>query len=743
MSKEHPLNGDDTSTGDNRPESTKPISTCLHPAHVTIGPYKILETLGEGGMGVVYLAEQTVPIHRKVALKLIKLGMDTRQVIARFDSERQALAMMDHPHVAKVFDAGTTEQGRPYFVMEYVRGIPITDYCDKLRLTTKERLTLFMQVCHAIQHAHQKGIIHRDIKPSNVLVTVEDDQPKPKVIDFGVAKATQQKLTEQTLFTEQGQLVGTPEYMSPEQAEMTALDIDTRTDIYSLGVLLYQLLAGALPFEPSSLRKAAFGEIQRIICEQEPPKPSTRLSGLGDESGTVAKRRRTTRAALEKQLHGDLDWITMKALEKDRTRRYPTATEFAADIQRHLGNEPVLANPPGAAYRAKKFIRRNKGGVIAVTAIFVALLLGLIGTSWGFSQAFRNSAEAIRQRDEALLAKRAETAALTDAEQQRNVAEVERGRALKAERDARSQTYFANIAAAQAALANNEIATVHRLLDTAPEEFSDWEWAYLFSEADRSLATLEAHGDVMSVAFSRDGARLVSVTLGENVQIWEASTGEELSSLQLADCGVWCVAYTPDFKRAASACERGSVRVWEVATGNELINLQGHTRSVRSVSFSPDGSRLVSGSLDGTVRLWNVDTWETLATLHGEAGGARNCVVFSPDGTHVAWASDRNTVGIWDSSTGEQLPFMFTHRRNVSCVAYAPDGTRIATGSDDNTVRVWDTSTGNQLAEMRGHRGRLERLNFIAFTPDGTRMASASDDRTVRLWDASTGDQLV
>jgi len=344
-----------------------------------IGRYKLLQQIGEGGFGVVYKAEQREPVQRNVALKVIKLGMDTKDVIARFEQERQALAMMDHPNIARVLDAGATDTGRPYFVMELVKGIPITEYCDKQNMTFRDRLNLFIQVCGAVQHAHQKGIIHRDIKPSNVLVTHFDDKPVPKVIDFGIAKATQQKLTERTMFTQFGQFMGTPAYMSPEQADSLGMDIDTRSDIYALGVLLYELLTGATPFEMQTLRGAALDEIKRIIREKDPPKPSTRLSTIGGDLATVARQRCVDPKKLTTILRGDLDWIIMKALEKDRTRRYETATEFARDVERYLNHEPVHAGPPSATYRIHKFVRRNRTGVAAAT-VALATVIGFAAT---------------------------------------------------------------------------------------------------------------------------------------------------------------------------------------------------------------------------------------------------------------------------------------------------------------------------------------------------------------------------
>jgi serine/threonine protein kinase len=406
-------------------------ATCDQPGGerpgTVIGPYKLLQQIGEGGMGTVFMAEQTQPVQRKVALKVIKPGMDSRQVVARFEAERQALAMMDHVNIARVFDGGTTSgehggvsAGRPYFVMELVHGVPITKYCDDNRLTPRERLELFVPVCQAIQHAHQKGIIHRDIKPSNVMITLYDGKPVPKVIDFGVAKATEQKLTERTLFTQYGTMVGTFEYMSPEQAEMSALGVDTRSDVYSLGVLLYELLTGSTPLSHKRVKEAAYAEILRLIKEEEPPRPSTRLSDSGEALASISAQRHKEPAKLTKLVRGELDWIVMKTLEKDRNRRYETAKDFAADVQRYLNEEPVQAFPPSAGYRFRKFARRNKPALASAAVLALAVLVVAATFGWAVRDREAHAQEAARERAARAAALEAEVSlALKEAERQR------------------------------------------------------------------------------------------------------------------------------------------------------------------------------------------------------------------------------------------------------------------------------------------------------------------------------------
>src|SRR5262249_39244273 len=409
------------------------------PGTVVAGRYKLLERIGEGGMGEVWVARQTEPVQRKVAFKVIKAGMDSKSVLARFEAERQALALMDHPNIPKVLDGGLTDDLRPFFVMELVNGQPLTKFCDEVKLTPRERLELFVPVCHAVQHAHQKGIVHRDLKPTNILVTLYDGQAVPKVIDFGVAKATGGRLTEETLSTQFGAVVGTFEYMAPEQAGFSALDVDTRADVYSLGVILYELLTGLRPFEGSRLRKAAIDELFRILREEEPPRPSTKLSTDASLPSAAAVRR-TDPKKLAALMRGELDWIVMKCLEKDRSRRYETVSALARDVERYLADEPVEARPPSAGYRARKFIRRNRGRVVAAALVLLVLVAGVVGATAGLIEA-RGQRDAARRAEQQADADRAlAVSEFQRAEQEAaraRAAEVEQGKARKQAEDAR------------------------------------------------------------------------------------------------------------------------------------------------------------------------------------------------------------------------------------------------------------------------------------------------------------------
>jgi WD40 repeat protein/serine/threonine protein kinase len=722
-----------------------------------IGRYKLLEKIGEGGMAVVYMAEQTEPIRRKVALKIIKLGMDTKNVIARFEAERQALALMDHPNVAKIFDGGTTDTGRPYFVMELVRGVSITEYCDTNRLSPRERLELFVQVCQAVQHAHTKGIIHRDLKPSNVMVTLHDSQPVPKIIDFGIAKATNQRLTEKTLFTRYAQIIGTPEYMSPEQAQMSGLDVDTRTDIYSLGVLLYELLTGTTPFGEEELRRAGYLEMQRVIREQEPVKPSTKLSTLGETLTGIAKCRNSTPELLRRAIRGDLDWIVMKSLEKDRVRRYETASGLAQDLERHLNNEPVLARPPSTLYRFQKLVRRNRGVFATVTAVAAALVIGLTVSA----------------------------VSLVREQHARRVAVAAQEKETAQRRKAEALAYASDMSLAQQALAGDDLGRARRLLDAhrpaaGEVDRRDWEWRYLWQECrSDTLGELCRYPNAAhSVAYSPNGKMLaVAGYVPGFVDIRDISSRQRIILLQPKEGCV--VAFSP--RGDLLATDAGSqICLWQTATWTRVrqIPLDG---SVRALKFSPDGTRLASLSVPDEITMWEVDPWAEVRRIRS-AGPAELIIAtldFSPDSkklitgsldghlqaidlaggttgfdiaathlpegvTPVAWSSSssliasgsgfsRGPIRLWDGTSGRLLGVLQGHTSWISELVFSTDGRRLYSASADQTIRIWDVGARHCLATLRGS---TDEIWGLALSPDGATLASVSKDGVVCFWSA-------
>jgi WD40 repeat protein/serine/threonine protein kinase len=693
-----------------------------------IGPYRLLQQIGEGGMGTVYMAEQARPVKRKVALKVIKAGMDSRQVIARFEAERQALAVMDHVNIARVLDAGTTEGGRPFFVMELVHGVPITKYCDDSHLTPRQRLELFVPVCQAIQHAHQKGIIHRDIKPSNVMITLYDGKPVPKVIDFGVAKATEQALTERTLFTQYGTMVGTLEYMSPEQAEMSALGVDTRSDIYSLGVLLYELLTGSTPLSQKQLRGAAYGEILRMIKEDEPPKPSTRLSDSGEALASISAHRHMEPAKLTNLVRGELDWIVMKTLEKDRNRRYETANGVAADLLRYLNDEPVLACPPSSMYRIKKFARRNKSLLATVAALAILLIVATIGALTAAVQSGR------------LAAKEQE---LRNAADERRIAADERADAEAKARAELDQRLYANrIALAQQELFAQNTGRAQELLAECPEALRGWEWNFL--KRFRPGNPLSLAGDQRAAVFSPDG-RFLAVSSGTNANIIDPATGNLIRTLHgLATYpdhyGLAFCEQSGETILAAGDSRAKNVKVWNVATGQEIRTLGGHGERLRSVVFSPDGRRLAAGSISRGAKIWDWKKGRVVFELP-DLGISR--LAYSPDGQRLAVAAFEvgHDVTIYQADTGQKLrSFESKHSPGIEGLSYSPNSQRLATSGNDGTVKVWDETTGNLLQTLRGH---VSAVKDVVYTTDGRRLASAGWDKTVKLWDAETGQELL
>jgi len=765
-----------------------------------IGHYKLREKVGEGGCGVVYVAEQEKPVRRRVALKVIKLGMDSKSVVARFEAERQALAMMDHPNIAKVLDAGTTDTGRPYFVMELVRGIKITDYCDQNNLSTGDRLDLFVKVCHAIQHAHQKGIIHRDLKPSNILVTLHDGVPVPKVIDFGIAKATEGRLTELTVYTELHQFIGTPAYISPEQAEMSGLDIDTRADIYSLGVLLYELLTGKTPFSSEELLRAGFDEMRRTIREKEPVRPSTRLSTMLEGELTVtAKRHGADAPKLIHLIRGDLDWIVMKSLEKDRTRRYETANGLAMDIKRHLSNEPVVARPPSAAYRFQKLVRRNKLAFAAAAAVAVALVFGVVASTWQAVRAGRAEQAATLERN------RAEQAAQL-ASQEASRANREATAASSARQLAEGRLVRMNVAEGWRRVADGDLfGALTPLTEALQLEENDppraeahrLRLACVLRQCPKLVHVWSVGGQLTRAELSRDDGRiLTATTLSTNqavAQIWDAATGRPLTPPMEHTNAISSLAWSADGSRVVTASADQTARVWDAATGRPISAPLRHDAPVAGARFNANAARVLTVSLEawrrgqGTqpqVTLWEVASGQAIWRVpggdnFGMSGASGVC--FSPDERLVVAETE-----ILDAKTGQvlnklpncQMPhhlefspdgkralltghFAGTNEESARILdgqdlsrvlaitpapdhplfgRFSPDGARIATFTDYNFLRLWDAGTGLAVTAPLAQRGLV---NSISFSPDGRHVATACSDQTARVWDATTGTAVT
>jgi WD40 repeat protein/serine/threonine protein kinase len=761
------------STGDPpapSPRAERDATADPMPGATVAGRYRVLGVIGEGGFGLVYEAEQIAPVRRRVALKILKPGMDSRAILARFEAERQALAVMDHPCIAKVLEAGETDRGLPFFVMELVRGSPITDYCDRQRLTIAQRLGLFAQVCDAIQHAHTKAIIHRDIKPSNILVEVrEGAEPTPKVIDFGIAKAMAQKLTEKTLFTERGQLIGTPEYMSPEQAEMGGEDIDTRSDVYSLGVLLYELLTGERPFD---LKRAALFEIQRVIREVEPPKPSTRLTGLGETATRIAECRRTDLRTLSGTLKRELEWIPLKALRKDRTERYRTAADLGDDVRRYISGEALEAGPPSASYRLRKFVRRNRGPVAAVLAVFAVLVLGIAGTGYGLISA-RIQEQKVRasQRDTlaSLLSLIRSGANILGPEKISAIASDAglgiRLADLRENRDRIQQTgiefpenygnydvlletmdgdpaAFADLRTgvnSLASLANEVVENLGNALHEANRARDAAELARKTVEYNSYVANVQmAQASLEMQMFERVLPRLEAAPLSYRNWEWfwiDARAERSLARLGGHSGPVLWASFSEDGRHVFTVSEDGIARVWDALTG-EALSEQAvrHTSGALSASFSPDGTRIVTASAaDETARLWDAATGDLLAELRGFTGS------FSADGSRIVTASLDGTARVWEAKTGEPIAEILGNK-NLIIASLSPNGHRAVTATAENIARLWDLESGSLLTELTGH---TDLVSSASFSPDNTRIVTASIDGAARVWEAATGELLL
>ncbi len=717
-----------------------------------IGPYKLLQQIGEGGFGIVYMAEQEKPVRRKVALKIIKPGMDSRHVLARFEAERQALAMMDHQNIAKVYDAGTTDTGRPYFVMELVHGVPMTRYCDDNHLTVRERLELFVPVCKAVQHAHQKGIIHRDLKPSNVLVCLYDGQPVPKVIDFGVAKAVEQRLTERTMFTQYGQIVGTFEYMSPEQAEMSQLGVDTRSDIYSLGVMLYELLTGSTPLQ--RLREVGLTEVLKMIKEEEPPRPSTRLSST-TEAAKIASARRTEPAKLSKLLRGELDWIVMKALEKDRTRRYETANGFARDIQRYLADEPVEACPPSAGYRVRKFARKNRRLLATAGAFVLLLAAAAVVSTW----------QAIRAREaQALAEERFDQAqqAETKARQAEKLAQVERQQAV-------TNLYHARVeeaAAIRRARGMGYRAQVFNRLQQALQlDTPDKDIGRLRDEAVACLGDFvglepiildKFPAGIQKIALTPDGEQLAIALDNGTIQIRNVSTRSVLAELNESAVGL---GIDPGNRWLVTAGAKGTIKVWQdygiTAPPHPALSPEGRgsgssTPAVQTIEMGVDFAGMSSNGRfavglskekdGGSLSLWDVARQEVKARLKVPSGEFEGPFQVSDDGQWVAQAARDGTklyALVWKTPVPEPKKIVFAETyQETQALSISADGRFLACQHGDDGLILLDVPEAAPRPLIRDHE-----VLAACFSPDARSLVYNSGN--VKLWDVSKHRELA
>jgi len=668
----------------------------------TIGRFRILGVLGEGGMGVVYDAQQQHP-RRRVALKVLKAGLATRPAMRRFVHEANILGRLRHPGIAQVFDAGshggTDALELPYFAMEYIQGArTITQFAEDEHLSTRQRLDLIARVCDAVHHGHQRGVIHRDLKPGNILV---DKTGQTKVIDFGVARATDADMTIATLQTDVGQLIGTLRYMSPEQCEGDSAEIDTRCDVYALGVVLYELLTGQLPYDFTSTSPF---EIPRVIREVEPH----RLSSIN------------------RALRGDVETIACKALEKDPGQRYQSALDLARDIRRYLDNEPIEAKRHHAGYVLRKTLARHKAAVGVVCAI--ALLV--TGSAVGFAILYR-IAETHRIYAEEQK---------TFAEQQRYVAE-QRAEAL------RHKDYLNCIALAQNAYESANVIQLNELLNRCPEDLRGWEWNFLHGLSDESVMTIHGHkGLVGAVAYSPDGHWILSAGREDKtLKLWDASTGALIRTLTGHETMVASITFSPDGTRIASGGfdGDGKVRVWDTATGAQVLTLPGHKWTIKCVAFTPDGRRIVTGAslhehrIDATLKVWDSATGDLLAELEGHEDDVISLAI-SSDGATIASGGTDSTIKLWDAESGREMLTIPAHDRRVECLAFSPDGRRIFSGSRDKLVKVWEAETGELLMTFPKHDSEVFDL---ALAPEGQRLASSSRD-SIQIWDVESGQRL-